>query len=439
MEKKEKKSKVHLTIGFWICLFFVGCGQSKFETIRSSTSEASNPGIYSVPKGSIVNNSNRNINTGSTDSQSGQEVTQNVPSPIKVGEDPRIKNTESYPQNSGNLPSQGDQRSDMGSNNSQLPRREVLDEVLECNNSEKFGCFGGTLGPGNGQTACGTTLEWTCVGSYGASVKCSRPNDFCPTTCSAMTDGYALCPVRPALLPNGRPSESTLVKACLGGMGKIVASSGNFSIIRTNQSDNGIPGSNLYLKTVDKSGVVVGNGASLMSPGDVASALVLSGLYQSDEWRSNFRELARQLDDKKILFRPDRSIRRGSDMGIDLIELANNRMGGAYDWTSDANTPCKGPTALRSLKNLQIVASLLKISNANSGLLGQNVPSYVSQAIGEGPGGVVCYKMKTIPGLSDAMLTKSGNIMGVLSASDIAEFFKLSSFDLFKNDYLPSH
>lgn len=244
--------------------------------------------------------------------------------------------------------------------------------------------------------------------------------------CNSQDLGYALCPVKPALLANGRLSTSTILSVY--SRNQVLASAGNFVVVRNDQGQ-------MFFKTVDQSGVIVGNGAPLLNPAEVAIAIVRSGLYQSSDWRAKLRSIAQQLDNAGIVYRPFQ-VYSGSSIGIDIMSLADGGFGAPYDWSSDELINCKGPTALKGLKNEQIAAKLLNIAGANSSLLGRNVPSYVSQALGDGPGGVVCYNLNQIAGLNNSMLTSAGGIVGSLTTADTADFFS-GYFDLYKNAFLP--
>ncbi len=54
-----------------------------------------------------------------------------------------------------------------------------------CNNAVALGCSAGTAGSDNGQSACGTTRQWVCLGQNGGanSGACSFNNAACPTNC----------------------------------------------------------------------------------------------------------------------------------------------------------------------------------------------------------------------------------------------------------------
>lgn len=244
--------------------------------------------------------------------------------------------------------------------------------------------------------------------------------------CNSQDLGYALCPVKPALLANGRLSTSTILSVY--SRNQVLASAGNFVVVRNDQGQ-------MFFKTVDQSGVIVGNGAPLLNTAEVAIAIVRSGLYQSSDWRAKLRSIAQQLDNAGIVYRPFQ-VYSGSSIGIDIMSLADGGLGAPYDWSSDELINCKGPTALKGLKNEQIAAKLLNIAGANSSLLGRNVPGYVSQALGDGPGGVVCYNLNQIAGLNNSMLTSAGGIVGSLTTADTADFFS-GYFDLYKNAFLP--
>lgn len=246
--------------------------------------------------------------------------------------------------------------------------------------------------------------------------------------CSPQELGYALCPLRPARLPNGTLSQSTALAAY--GRSRIVASAGNFVVVK--EGKNG-----LTLRAVDKSGVLVGNGANLFSPASVVRLVILTGLIKSSDLKEKIMSLTHQLDAANIGYKPYKAI-PNSDAGTDFEGLFAGKLGAAYDWTSDRLANCKGTSALGSLKRNQVTAALVGLRGANSSLLGKKVPEHVRQALGNGVGGVVCYDLSTIEGLNNSMLTQSSGIKGILSQDDIDEYMKhKTSIDLSETDYYP--
>lgn len=79
---------------------------------------------------------------------------------------------------------------------------------------------------------------------------------------------------------------------------------------------------------------------------------------------------------------------QGSDHGIDFDLLAKGFQGTAYDQTQDANTLLKGPSALGQLQSTQALFDRYGIEG-QTGLIGKNIPGFITQAVGgNGPGGV---------------------------------------------------